>query len=363
MLNFTVGPVEMFEETKELGALSVPYFRTGEFSEKLLENERLFLRFAGAPADSRAVFLTASGTGAMEAAVVNTLTSQDRVLVVDGGSFGHRFVEICAVHNIPTEVILLKPGEQLTSDHLTPFEETGVTAFLINLDETSTGLLYDIDLVSAFCSRVGAFLVVDAVSAFLADPIDMEKNGIDVLITGSQKALAVPPGISLLALSPGAIERVRAARPRCFYFDLARALKDGERGQTPFTPAVGILLQINERLRAIEDNGGARAEIDRVASVACDFRSRIEGMPFDLLPETPANGVTALIVPEWVSAKRLFEIMKDEHGIWICPNGGELAERVFRVGHLGNLSPLENERLVEALRGTLAVLKRSRFGE
>lgn len=353
MLNFTVGPVEMFESTMRIGALPVPYFRTAEFSAIMLENERLFLEFAGAPAGSRAVFLTASGTGAMEAAVMNTLTPSDHAVVVDGGSFGHRFVEICQIHDIPAEIISLEPGQALTREHLAKFDDSGITAFLVNLDETSTGVLYDLELIADFCQRNGVFLIVDAVSAFLADPINMERNGIDVMITGSQKALAVAPGISLLALAPRALARVQAAHVPCLYFDLARALKDGERGQTPFTPAVGILLQINERLRAIEESGGADAEVARVAEVAADFRRKVASMPFELLSESPANGVTALRMPSGVSAKKIFEIMKDEHEIWVCPNGGDLSEVVFRVGHLGNLTPEDNDRLVTALAETL----------
>ena len=144
------------------------------------------------------------------------------------------------------------------------------------------------------------------------------------------------------------------------YFDLADALKNGERGQTPFTPAVGTLLQINERLRAIAAAGGARAELERAADLAADFRRRIQGMPFELLSESPANGVTALRVAPGISAKEIFARMKDEHGIWICPNGGELAESVFRVGHMGALTPADNETLASALAEVLADMEAGR---
>ena len=354
MLNFTVGPVQMDERICQLGADQVPYFRTPEFSQVMLENERLFLEFADAPAGSRAVFLTASGTGGMEAAVMNALTSHDRALVVDGGSFGHRFVQLLEIHGIPHETISLLPGESLKAQHLEPYRGTGVTAFLVNADETSTGTFYDMGLIAGFCAEECALLVVDAVSAFLTDELSMAQMGIDVLITGSQKALAVPPGVSVVALGPRGLARVEAAEVRCMYFDLADALRNGERGQTPFTPAVGTLLQINERLRAIAAAGGARAELKRAADLAADFRRRIQGMPFELLSESPANGVTALRVAPGVSAKELFARMKDEHGIWVCPNGGELAESVFRVGHMGALTPADNELLASALAEVLA---------
>lgn len=358
MLNFTVGPVEMFERTKTIGSFPIPYFRTTEFSEVMLENECLILEFADAPRGSRAVFLTASATGAMEAAVVNTLTPADCAAVIDGGSFGHRFAEICQIHQIPTEIINLNPGESLTEQHLETLEDKGITALLVNLDETSTGVLYDLNLIAEFCRRNETLLIVDAVSAFLADSFSMTQSSIDVMITGSQKALALPPGISILALSPRALSRVEHAHPKCFYFDLMRALEDGERGQTPFTPAVGVLLQLNDRLRSIKDSGGAETEVARISSIASDFRQKIAEMPFQILPESPANGVTALRVNPGISAKGLFEVLKDEFDIWVCPNGGDLAETVFRVGHLGDLTPDDNDKLVSSLEEALMRLQR-----
>lgn len=347
MLNFTVGPVQSDERICALGANQVPYFRTPEFSEVMLENERLFLKFAGAPEGSRAVFLTGSGTAGMEAAVMNTLDASDKAIVVDGGSFGHRFVKLLEVHGIEHTAIALEAGSALAEEDLAPFAGAGYTALLINLCETSTGVVYDLGMVADFCRREGLFLIVDAVSAFLTEAIDMAAAEVDVLITGSQKALAVPPGISVLALAPSALERVQRIDPHCMYFDLKDALKNGERGQTPFTPAVGILLQINERLRQI-DEMGVQAELDRVAALAADFRRRIADLPFTMFPQAPANAVTALYTGD-ISAKAIFAELKDNYGMWICPNGGAMAETVFRVGHIGALTPADNEALVNAL--------------
>lgn len=347
MLNFTVGPVQSDERICAMGAHQVPYFRTPEFSQVMLENERLFLKFAGAPAVSRAVFLTGSGTAAMEAAVMNTLDSSDKAIVVDGGSFGHRFVQLLEVHGIDHDAIELSAGSPLTADDLAPFAGAGYTALLINLCETSTGVAYDLDLVADFCRREGLFLIVDAVSAFLTEAIDMAAAGIGVMITGSQKALAVPPGISLLALAPQALERIDRIDPHCMYFNLADALKNGERGQTPFTPAVGILLQINERLRMIDEQG-VDSELARVAALAADFRSRIDGLPFELFSKSPANCVTSLYTGD-ISAKAVFDELKDTYGIWVCPNGGAMAQTVFRVGHIGALTEEDNAKLADAL--------------
>ena len=133
------------------------------------------------------------------------------------------------------------------------------------------------------------------------------------------------------------------------YFDLADVFKNMERGQTPFTPAVGILRQINTRLKEIEDTGGADAEIARVAAQAEDFREKIKGLPFELVSESPANGVTS-VHPLNADAYRIFEVLKDEYGIWVCPNGGDMKNSVFRVGHIGFLNHEDNTTLVNAIK-------------
>lgn len=349
MINFTVGPVQSSDGVRKIGSEQVPYFRTPEFSKVMLDNERLMKKFANADKDARAVFITGSGTASMEAAVINTLTKNDKVLIVNGGSFGHRFVELCTIHEIPFTEIALEYGKTLTKEQLDAFDGKGYTGFLVNIHETSTGVHYDLDMISAFCKKNDLFFIVDAISSFLADPIDMCEAGIDVMITGSQKALACPPGISIILLSPKALERVENTDAKCMYLNLKSALSNAERGQTPFTPAVGILLQINARLREIEEAGGAESEIAKIAAIAEDFRTRIADLPFEISSESMSNAVTP-IHPATASAYDIFTILKDEYGIWICPNGGELAEKIFRVGHIGALTKEDNDKLIEAFQ-------------
>lgn len=350
MLNFAVGPVMMDENTLEIGSRQIPYFRTEDFSKVMKQNEEIFRELLNAPTGARAVFMTGSGTASMEAAVINVLTRNDRAIIVNGGSFGARFCEICATHSIPYDEIKCEYGKTLTGEQLKKYEGGKHTAFLVNLCETSTGVLYDIDLISDFCRRNGILLIVDAVSAFLCDNIDMSKNNIDVIITGSQKALALAPGLSIMCFSPKALERVYANNIDTYYFDLKRYLKDGERGQTPFTPAVGILLQLNRRLNEIKANGGARSEIAKAEHKAEYFRNAVRGLPLSLFADKPSNSVTSLTINGGgKSAYKLFELIMREYGIWICPNGGELKEIVFRVGHMGALSDRDYDKLLKAL--------------
>ena len=349
MLNFTVGPVLSSDIILSIGAEQIPYFRTPEFSAMMRENETLMLEFAKAPKGSRVVFLTGSGTAGMEAAVMNLLTPKDKVLVVNGGSFGQRFVEMLQLHQIHHEEIRLEWGQSLTSEHMTNYDRKGYTAFLINVHETSTGVHYDMKLIADFCKRNSLFLVVDAISSFLADDFDMADLGVDVMITGSQKALACPPGVSIITLSPRAIEKLADVPVKCMYLDLRSALKNGERGQTPYTPAVGTLMQIHSRLQEIKDKGGVRTETENIAALAADFRYKIKGLPFEICSESLSNAVTPLH-PTTASAYKIFTILKDEYGIWVCPNGGELRDTIFRVGHIGALTTEDNSTLIRALQ-------------
>ena len=352
MLNFTVGPVMASESVRAIGKEQIPYFRTPEFSDIMFENEELIKKFAGAGENARVVFITGSGTASMEAAVINVFTHEDKVLVIDGGSFGHRFVEMLEIHQIPHEVIIPEFGQGITKEQLTPYEGKGFTGFLVNLDETSVGVLYNIELISEFCRKNNIFLVVDSISSFLCDSFHMETLGVQVMITGSQKALACPPGISVITLSETAVKRVYENDPKCMYLDLKLALRNGERGQTPFTPAVGTLLQIHQRLKEIEAAGGVEAEIHRIGSLADYFRTRIreEGLPFEIVSSSLSNAVTPLSPTNGVSAYSIFEVLKDEYQIWICPNGGSLAETVFRVGHIGALTEKAFDELIDAFK-------------
>ncbi len=351
MLNFTVGPVQSSDVVRAIGAENVPYFRTAEFSKIMLENERLMLKFSGAPEGSRVVFITGSGTASMEATIMNVLSPQDRALVVNGGSFGARFCKICDVHGIPYDEIRLEVGRQLRMSYIDAVA-TGsqYSAFIVNKHETSTGVHYDMRLISEYSKARGLLLIVDNISSFLCDEFNMAELGADVMIAGSQKALACPPGVSIIVLSPSALERVEKNNPKCMYFDLKDALANQTRGQTPFTPAVATLLQINARLKEIDALGGVGAEVRRSSELAAYFRSKIKDLPLEIVSESLSNAVTPLHPTNGMSAYDIFLKLKDEHGIWVCPNGGDMKDKIFRVGHMGCLDEKDYDTLVVALQ-------------
>lgn len=350
MINFTIGPVQMDNETKDIGKESIPYFRTKEFSELMKENEKILCNLFDAPENSRTIFLTGSGTASMEGGIMNFFTSQDKVLVINGGSFGERFVRLCEIHEVPFTEIKLSFGTQLTKEILNLYENQNYTGVILQLCETSSGVLYDMQMVGDFCKRNKCFLFIDAVSGFLADEISMKKMHINAVITGSQKALALPPSMSFTILDEEAQKRCYQNKIKSMYFNYADYLKNGERGQTPFTPAVGTLLQLNEKLKRIEKSGGVLIQNNLIQERAMYFRNHILHLPLKMFvpQEYASNCVTALMPTKLgVNAHKVFEIIKDEYDIWVCPNGGEMSDKVFRVGHIGTITNKEIDKLIE----------------
>jgi len=348
MLNFAVGPVMMSEEILKIGSEQIPYFRTDDFSKIMLENELLLKKHIKSSDSSRVVFLTGSGTAAMEATVLNLFNKNDRILVVNGGSFGRRFKEICDIYELTSEEICLEYGESLTKKHLEKYEGKKFTGFLINVHETSTGVLYDMNLVKDFCRRNNLFLVVDAISSFLADHYGMTQYNANATILSSQKALALPPGMSFVVLDERAQERIVSNRVQSLYFNFKNYLLDGERGQTPYTPAVGTLLQLRKRLQEIDEIGVANI-VNKVAGLAKDFRSKIKGLPLDIATQNLSNAVTPLKAKGKAPANEIVERLKNEYDIFVCPNGGQLSKILFRVGHIGAITEDDNNVLVKAL--------------
>lgn len=337
------------QDVLDIASKSTPYFRTSEFSNIMYENEEMILSFLNAPKNSRCVFLTASGTGAMESCVINILNQKDKVIVINGGSFGQRFVDLCELHKIEYTEIKCEFGEQLSVFELNKLEGKGYTALLVNMHETSSGVLYDMRSISDFCKRNKILLIVDAISAFIADDIDMLKLEAAAVITGSQKALAVQPGISIIALSPIALSRIMSNEDKCMYLSLKEALKNMERGQTPFTPAVTILLQINKRLKLIKENGGIGEEYKKIRELAHYFRDNLSQLPLAFVVKNDRDRSNAVTAVRSLNhrATDIFNLLKNEHNIWVCPNGGSYKDEIFRVGHIGSLEKKDYDKLFE----------------
>lgn len=344
---FTVGPVMMDPETLEIGANPLPYFRTAEFSKLMCEIEYLMKKFVGTNEKSKISILTASGTAAMEASIINLFNEKDKLLIVNGGSFGERFVQICQIHNIPFSEIKLNFGEELKSDFLQQYDNDGFTGLVCNIHETSTGQLYPIDILSDFSRRNNLFFVVDAISSFLADEFYMDKWSIDATILSSQKSLALPPGLSFVIFNERSLSKQKNIKVKSLYLNLNHYFIDMLRGQTPFTPAVGIIFQLHDKLNRI-DQSGINYYLEQVQSLAGDFRCRLSELNF-ILPSYPLSSALTPIICPLNNAYDIFSEAKDLLSLFVTPSGGELSSKLLRIGHLGNLTVEDNKILIDYL--------------
>ena len=342
---FTPGPVEMSPIAESVGVGQLPYFRTASFSKLTKECESLLLALSSAPQNSRIVFLAASGTGAMDAAIANLIQDDDISTVINAGGFGQRFVDILSHYGFRSSSVDIEDGESCS----TSMGKIKVEHNLIyNLHETTTGALHDIEFLSERSKNIPGVHIVDAISSFLCDDINMERHNIDALILSSQKALALPPGLSMIILSPKAIARINKLTSKSYYFDLKEYLINGERGQTPYTPAVSIMMQLHARLQELSSKGYS-FWVNECRVQAVHFREEIKSSCFSLFANAPSNAVTAL------SCKKCkytaIEVVQklEEKGLLVTPNGGNLANIVFRVGHMGCLNVGSYDELIESI--------------
>lgn len=342
---FTPGPVKMYEETLKIGALQTPYFRNDDFSQIVLECEKNLLKIANAPKDSRVLFLTASGTAGMEATIQNLLNEKDCGLVINGGGFGERFVNICEIHKIPHINFKIENTNLKNTEILNEFKES--TSLIINAHETSIGTLYDLDSVGKFAKENNMLFIVDAISMFITDKIDMTSQNIDALIISSHKGLALPPGLSMIILSPKAIKKINPVHQ--LYFDFNSYLNDMKRGQTPFTPAVTIILQLQERLNQIV-NDGIENHILKAKTIALYFRENIKELPLKCYSDFMPNAMTTLTPSNEENATDIVKILEEKYNVVVAPNGGELKNKIFRVSHMGNMTKEYVDVLINALK-------------
>ncbi|MDR2743458.1 MAG: aminotransferase class V-fold PLP-dependent enzyme [Treponema sp.] len=349
---FTPGPIAMDPETIAEAGKQAQYFRTPKFSEIMLECADMLQELLDVPEGTRMIFLTASGTAAMEASVMNLFTPADRVLVLSGGTFGRRFKQICQIHRIPAESIDLEWNEAFTPDMLADYENKGITGMLVNMCETSTGQLYPMDIISEFCERNGICLVVDAISSFLCDGFRMRNTGAGAVIISSQKGLALQPGMSFVAVSKEAFEtRCEKNEPESLYFRFTGYYPEILRGQTEFTPAIGIINQLHEKLNRLLKTGGAWPQIYHVMNLAKYFRKQLTENTGFTYPQYPlSNCVTPVICPK-NNAKQIAAFLRDTHEIYVVPAAGNLADSTFRVAHMSRqLAEEDVDELIGLLR-------------
>ncbi len=351
----TPGPAPVHPRARQAAVEPLPHHRAPEFK----------LRFARVQQGLQAAFrtrgpvavLAASGTGAMEAALVNLFAPGDRVLVIAAGKFGERWAELCNAYGIRTIQVTVAPGEPFEPQDAAEAVASNrpLAGLVITASETSTGAALEVRAIAEAARRLEAELciVVDAITGIGALPIETDAWRLDAVCGGSQKAFMIPPGLGFVAASPRGWERINEehAKPR-FYFDLRKYQSSAGNDQTPFTPATGLLLELEAALEAIDELGGIGALEENAGRLAAATRAAAGALGLELLSgASPSPAVTAIRAPVPGSAPEFVARVRDEHGIQIAGGQGELKPDIFRIGHLGFIDEVD-------LLGTLATVER-----
>ena len=299
--------------------------------------------------------LTSSGTGAMEAAVTNLLSPGDEAIVILGGKFAERWQHLCKAYGITAVTIPVAYGEPVNPSDVAAVltAHPKAKAVFSTLCETSTGVVNDIEAIAALTRKRPAVLVVDAISGLLADECQTDAWDVDVVVTGSQKGLMLPPGLAFLSLSPKAWALIEQAKTPRFYTDLRLYRKSLEDDDTPFTSAVSTVVALDEALKLILQTGVAGL-VKRCAQMAQATRTGVEAIGLTLFSKRPSNGVTAVNVPAGVDGKQLVKIMYDRSHVMVAGGQGDMAGKIFRFAHLGFIGPDDVLAGLSALEQALA---------
>jgi aspartate aminotransferase-like enzyme len=330
----TPGPTPVPERVLLASAQPIIHHRTPEYG-RALSDDIEGLKYIFQTKNDVLIF-TASGTGAMEACVANLLSPQDKVLVVNTGAFGRRWVDIINSFGIKPEVIEYPWGRvakpQDVEKKLKEMPE--IKAVFTQSTETSTGVVNDIESIGKIVARTEAVLVVDAVSGLGGQELKTDEWNVDVVASGSQKGLMLPPGLAFVSISQKAWKLVENSKLPKFYWNFKAYKKSLQEGQTPYTSAVSLVLGLQESLKMIKEEGLEKI-LQRHAIIASATRAGVEAIGLELFAEVPCNVVTAIKVPEGIDGSRLVRMMLEEYGVGIADGQREYKGKIFRIAHLG----------------------------
>ena len=352
----TPGPTPLPQQVRQALAQPIIHHRTSQYRtifKRTLQGMQTVMQTA------QPVFcLTSSGTGAMEAAVVNFLSPGDEAVVVLGGKFAERWQSLCKTYGISVAPIPLAYGDAVDPQQVAAAlsAHPKAKAVFATLCETSTGVVHDIQGLAAVTRKSAAVLVIDAISGLLADECRTDAWGVDVLVTGSQKGLMLPPGLAFLSVSERAWTLAEHAKTPRAYYDLRLYKKSLADDDTPFTSAVSTVIALDEALKLILQRGVAQT-IHRCALMAQATRAGMETLGLSLFAKRPSNGVTAVNVPAGVDGKQLTKLMYDQSKVMVAGGQGEMAGKIFRFAHMGFISPEDVLAGFGALEQALSTLR------
>jgi len=331
----TPGPTPVPPEVLAAQAEPVIHHRSPDF-KAVFAQTRAQLRQMFRTENEVLVF-TSSGTGAFESSIVNLLSPGEKVLAVSHGNFGTRWQKLAAAFGCDVVELTYAWGETPRAKDISrELAESGARVALLVHSETSTGVVSDIRSLVAACNDAGAISVVDAISSLGAVPLETDAWGVDVVVTGSQKALMTPPGLGFASVSDRAWAKVAEATLPRFYWDWARARDAQEKDTTPFTPATSTVVALNAALELILAEGLQKVFARHVAiGRACRAGAKAMGLELYSPDDDTAAILTGILTPAGIDAVALRLALRDRYGITLAGGHGDLIDRLFRIGHIG----------------------------
>lgn len=334
---FTPGPTPLHPDVQQAMGRPILHHRTDEFRAVFAQCVSGLKGFLKTSDD--VLILACSGTGGMEAALVNVLSPGDRMLALVAGSFGERWAAIGRGHGMDVKELRAGWGEAVAPEEVARAldADPGIRAVFVQLNESSTGAAHDVQALARVTrARPDTLLVVDAISGAGALPLETEAWGLDVVVVGSQKALALPPGLAFLALSQRSWDRVESVKTPRFYFDLRRERKAQAAGESAFTPAISLVVALKAALDFVDGMGGVEALVGNAAVLAEATRAAAAALRVPLVaPRHHGDALTALYPPEGLDSGAIVKALKTEFGSTVAGGQGALKGKILRIAHLG----------------------------
>ena len=336
----TPGPTPLPPQVQEALSRPIIHHRTAQYRalfKRVLQNLQTAMQTT-----QPVLLFTSSGTGAMEAAACNLLSPGDGAIVILGGKLAERWQTLAQVFGAKVTAVPVAYGEAVDPDDVRKALKANPDAKVVfsTLCETSTGVVHDLPAIGALVRETPAVLVTDAISGLLADECQTDAWGLDVVVSGSQKGLMLPPGLAVMSLSPKAWKLAEQSKSPRFYFDLRLYRKALEDDDTPFTSSVSLVVALDEALKLLLEDG-VGGVLQRVALMAQATRAGVEAMGLSLFAKRPSNAVTAVSVPPGVDGKKLTKHLQDRYHVTIAGGQGEMAGKVFRIAHMGYIAPFD----------------------
>lgn len=351
----TPGPTPIPPEVLKSQAQPIIHHRTPQF-EAILKEAEEGLKYVFQTKNEVLIFAS-SGTGAMEAAVVNLLSPGEEAICIRGGKFGERWTELCEVYGIRPLNIDVEWGKSVDVKIVEEkLNNSNAKVVFATLCETSTGVTADVKALAEAAHKKDAVLVVDAISALGAVECKTDEWDMDVVIAGSQKGLMLPPGLGFASVSERAWKFVEQSKSPRYYFDFRSAKKNLAKNTTPFTPAITLIIGLNESLKLIKKEGLDNA-ILRFKRLSQAVREAMEALGLELFaPDAYSDAVTAIKVPEGVDGGKLVKIMRDQYGVSIAGGQAQLKGKIFRIAQMGYITKDDLIYGLEILEKVLAEL-------